>query len=51
MEFSVLLVVCWLEKKSKTYASYSLVGLGYYVVTGKIITSSNNLITSRVKFF
>jgi len=35
-------------KQSKTYASHRLVGLDVYIVTGKIITSSNNLITSKV---
>jgi len=34
-------------KQLKTYASYRLVGLGYYIITGKIITSSNSLITKQ----
>jgi len=38
-------------KQSKTYASNKLVGLSYYIVTGKIITSSNSLFISKVKFF
>jgi len=38
-------------KQSKTYVNYRPVGLGYYIVTGKIITSSNSQITSKVKFF
>jgi len=49
------LVYCLLTerktKQSKTYASYTLVGLGYYnIVTGKIITSSNSLITTKLSF-
>jgi len=31
-------------------SSYRLVGLGYYIITGKIITSSNSLITSKSSF-
>jgi len=38
-------------KQSKTYASYRLVQKRPFIVTGKIITSSNKLITSKVKFF
>jgi len=56
MGVSVCIACCLLTerktKQSKIYVSYRLVNPGYYIVTGKIITASSNiLITSKVKFF
>jgi len=50
---SVLLVVKLTERKikqSKMYVSYTLVGLGHYIITGKIITSSNSLLPAKSSF-